>query len=600
MCQHIEVYIRLSKADPTKTTALSNAFVSDMKRRFKELKSQITKAIVTEDAFGLNQPTIYSASPVGKFNFPRSADKVNAFMGWLDGQVQKGILSVKEGAQLGQAVEGAWTNKYISDSYNRGITRGRYELGKAGFNLPAGTTAVGSMMNPFHIDRLGLLYSRTYSDLKGITNSMDNQISKVLSQAMGDGDNPRTIARKLNAVISGGGATLGITDSLGRFIPAERRAAMLARTEIIRAHHQATIQEYRNWNVEGVSVQAEFSALGDACPECQELATGGVNNDGIYTLDEIENMIPVHPNCRCLALPFLPEVEDVKTQEEAGVTETSPGESIPTEGTSISQVPTTGLIDDPVKEMFENAGDADDYMIYRKKYDKMFSQFTAEEKEAWITYVNSEDSPRGKVIVDIEGMRAKMQDTLGNSKEVFENFISEWQTNPCSKPCVEMKFQTFTLEKGQESFVIRTHYKEMAEKWVTDMDEGLMTDYIKIRAFNQSYMDWIGVADEITLYRGTGGNTGRTMSRALTSLSKTHRTKWTIQDANLTGYTDDIAIANHFGRNNSGVTVKIKIGKSEIFLHKDLIRGMTQGFWRENEFILIGKNRKINIKDLYF
>jgi hypothetical protein len=75
---------------------------------------------------------------------------------------------------------------------------------------------------------------------------------------------------------------------------------MIARTETIRAHHLANIQEYRNWAVAGVIVQAEWVTAGDnrVCLKCGEMAKAGP-----YTLDQIETMIPAHPMCRCIALP---------------------------------------------------------------------------------------------------------------------------------------------------------------------------------------------------------------------------------------------------------------------------------------------------------
>jgi very-short-patch-repair endonuclease len=145
------------------------------------------------------------------------------------------------------------------------------------------------------MDRVGLLYIRVFNELKGITSAMDLQITKVLSQAMLDGDGPRFAARKLVKTISGMGEDLGITDALGRYIPAMRRAEMLARTEMIRAHHLGMIQEYRNWALEGVYVLAEFLTAGDdrVCKVCAEIEAQGKE----YTLDEAEGMIPVHPNC---------------------------------------------------------------------------------------------------------------------------------------------------------------------------------------------------------------------------------------------------------------------------------------------------------------
>jgi SPP1 gp7 family putative phage head morphogenesis protein len=145
-----------------------------------------------------------------------------------------------------------------------------------------------------------------FQDLKGITATMDTQISRILAQGMVDGDGPRLIARKLLSTINGTGTgELGITDTLGRFIPARRRAEMLARTEIIRAHHLATIAEYRNWGVLGISVKGEWRTAGDSrvCEKCQQL------EGKVFTLDEIEPMIPLHISCRCIALPYIEELK---------------------------------------------------------------------------------------------------------------------------------------------------------------------------------------------------------------------------------------------------------------------------------------------------
>jgi SPP1 gp7 family putative phage head morphogenesis protein len=299
--------------DPTHTTALRNAFSKAMKARFLELKRVIRQALIEQDCFGLDKYRIIANQMVppgnGAFNYLRDPDKVEAFMRWLRQQVNKGVLSVGAFQQLGMAMEQAWTNLYILDSYKRGVIRARAELKKAGFTIPSLEDAGGieALINgtPFHMDRVGLLYTRVYSDLNGITNAMDSIISRILAQGMIDGDNPTLLARKLVASIDGTNlGTLGITDSIGRFIPAERRAIMLARTEVIRAFHLGAIQEYRNWGLAEVFVKAEWMTAGDdrVCEHCASL------EGKIFTLDEIEPLIPYHPYCRCIALPYIEEI----------------------------------------------------------------------------------------------------------------------------------------------------------------------------------------------------------------------------------------------------------------------------------------------------
>jgi len=298
--------------DPTRTTSLRNAFARDMRRRFKELMQIIRIAIVERDCFGLiHRVTTHQMTPPfeSAFAFARSAVKVEEFMQWLQQQVDLGLLTIQQFQQIGSGVETVWTNMYVQDSYKRGVIRARAEMIAAGKNIPSIEASGGIdvvMSTPFHMDRVGLLYSRVYSDLKGITNAMESIISRILAQGMIDGDGALLLARKIVAAIDGTNlGTLGITDRLGRFIPAEVRAEMLARTELIRAFHLATIQEYRNWKVLNIQVQGEWKTAGDdrVCDRCASL-------DGkLFTLDEIEPMIPLHPMCRCIALPYIKELE---------------------------------------------------------------------------------------------------------------------------------------------------------------------------------------------------------------------------------------------------------------------------------------------------
>jgi len=308
----------LNNYDPTRTTTLRTQFAAEMGRRFRALRGIIRKAIIDQNCFGLTRqdelyllPSAYGAMTLpghNAFAFPRSSDKVEGFMEWLGQQQEIGILEMP-GSQIGRGVEQAWTNKYIQSSYQKGIVRARQELRKAGYRsragdeipaLETGGQISAAFNQPFHADRVGLLYSRTFSDLKGITAAMDTQISRVLAQGIADGLPPRQIAKLLTRTISGPVGGLGITDTLGRFIPAERRAKILARTEIIRAHHSATIQEYKNWGAEGVTVRAEWTTAGDGrvCADCAAL------EGKEFSLAQIESKIPLHPQCRCLALPL--------------------------------------------------------------------------------------------------------------------------------------------------------------------------------------------------------------------------------------------------------------------------------------------------------
>jgi len=259
------------------------------------VRKDIGTTVGTNDALGLKDPnhfiTLQAAGP-REFAFRQSADKMEAFMAWLQEQVDRDILEVEYGA--GQAIVGyeGWQDVYITRSYKKGMKRAQDELVKAGAAVPISDSALqAAFFAPIHADRVGMLFARNFRELKGITEAMDQAISRSLAESIAEGRGPMQAARILQKRVG----AIGIN-----------RARTMARTEIIRAHHSAMINTYRSAGIEGVIIRAEWRTAGDfrVCEECEAL------EGEVFTLDEIENMIPLHPNCRCIALPYLPTPEE--------------------------------------------------------------------------------------------------------------------------------------------------------------------------------------------------------------------------------------------------------------------------------------------------
>jgi SPP1 gp7 family putative phage head morphogenesis protein len=292
------------KLDPTKTALVRRKFEADLRRRFSVLLGLIRSAIVDDDGFGLVTGTgiigIAVAQVVGarttianrrQFDFPRSTDKVRSFMAWLRSQESKEILSVAPGIPIEAAAQTAWSNLYIDTAYRRGIRQSVGQLQKAGASV-SDRWVSSAFLRPVHADRVGLIYTRTYSGLAGITQSMDARISRVLSLALAEGQSPRQIARDLNREVD-----IGLN-----------RARMIARTEVISAHAESSLNTYQEAGVLGVGVEAEWLTTGDGlvCELCEELAGKEL------TIEEARNMLPRHPNCRCA---WIPKIEDARGLE---------------------------------------------------------------------------------------------------------------------------------------------------------------------------------------------------------------------------------------------------------------------------------------------
>jgi SPP1 gp7 family putative phage head morphogenesis protein len=261
-----------------------------MIRRFKLLRQLIVTTVAKNDAFGLRGgPIVNEPGRQFQFAFPRASDKVSAFMEWLRSQQQAGILEIQGGTSIQASGARSWMNVYIDGSYQRGIRQAGQELRSAGANVS--DRYLDAAFNlPVHADRVGLIYTRTYSDLRGVTEAMDTQISRVLAQGLIDGLGPMELASEI----------VDRVDSIGIV-----RARTIARTEIIAAHAEASLNSYEEAGLEGVAVMAEFATANDnaVCPECEEL------EGKTFLIDEARGMIPVHPNCRCA---FIPSIEDAR------------------------------------------------------------------------------------------------------------------------------------------------------------------------------------------------------------------------------------------------------------------------------------------------
>ena len=304
--------LRTNAYDPTRTTVLRNRFARDMKRRFFALARLVSQAVISDDVFGLDNRSgsggifVQQSPGYRAWEFATDSEKINRFRTWVNREVEAGVFSFE--SRPGTSGR-RWTDRYIASSYQagmrRGITESKRELrsvGRGGLELAEESEPIGvRFFHPVHSERVEVLYTRVWTELRKVTDDMAADMDVVLSQGLIEGRGPRQIGRALNKVITGRGGSLELVDRLGRRISSARRAEMIARTEVIRAHHMGNIQEIRNFMIPNVVVIAEWSTAGDhrVCPLCQDRA------GKVYSLAEIEGLIPLHPLCRCVVIPVI-------------------------------------------------------------------------------------------------------------------------------------------------------------------------------------------------------------------------------------------------------------------------------------------------------
>lgn len=249
-----------SKRDPTRTKTLRDEFEADVSRRFRDLSKRAEAYVKSE-----------------RFEFTRDKDKIPQFRKWLREQNAE-VLEIGAG-NLSSEVD--WANKYINRAYGAGVNSSASKLRKAGA-LVEPSFVGGAFNRPIHADRLGIIYTRTYTELEGISAAVDTQLSRILADGVGTLA-PAAIARQVTAAITGIGT---------------KRAKMLVRTEVINAHAEATLNAYTEAGLEGVEVEPEWLTAVGACDLCLQLQSRGP-----YTIQEARGLIPVHPNCKCSWAP---------------------------------------------------------------------------------------------------------------------------------------------------------------------------------------------------------------------------------------------------------------------------------------------------------
>lgn len=292
-CSHhvADADVELTRQDPTGTTGLRKRFESEMVRRFRKLRALIVRSLVENDALGLRAVTD-AAIPRREFQFARTPEKVGLFMAWLREQQAIEVLGIRPGAPMVTA-EQAWTATYIESAYQKGIRDAGAKLRKAGAQV-APSWIEEAFSRPVHADRAGLAFTRTFSELEGVTQAMDQQISRVLAEGLAQGKNPMAIARDITNRVE----KIGVT-----------RARMIARTETIAAHADATLNSYEEAGIMGVDVEAEVLITLGACPICV-----GLSQNGPYTMNEARGLLPAHPNCRCALTPVVTNGSEIQLQ----------------------------------------------------------------------------------------------------------------------------------------------------------------------------------------------------------------------------------------------------------------------------------------------
>lgn len=292
---------RPERLDPTRTTTLQRRFAQVLRGKYRRLGTRINSLLFKEDAFGLiADSNLLESKPVAnlrtlafvantRFRFLSSPQKVLAFRLWLEDEF-KGILDATDENNT----EDAYWRSYINKGYEIGTGRAFDDARKAGlFESGAGSSVRdfyrgsrheflrSSFSNPVTVEKVKVLASRTFTDLKGVNDDLSKRLRRHLLDGMVQGVNPREVGKQISK-------SLGI---------AQNSATRIARTEIVRAFNEGALDAYEKMGVEEIGIAVEWTTATGACPLCQPM-------DGVVLrVKDARGKLPRHPNCRCAIVP---------------------------------------------------------------------------------------------------------------------------------------------------------------------------------------------------------------------------------------------------------------------------------------------------------
>jgi len=275
------LYDALSE-DPTGTLTIREEYAQRLRGAYDRIITAIREAVRDNDVLGLENEALVTAPR--NFSFDTDDRKLEEFERWLDEAQTENVLQIIERDN----------NRFIERAYEKGVRDADSNLRDAGA-VSAGLSreeARQVVQMPTHERKLQTIFSRNFQQLRGITQAVDQQVSRELAEGIAAGQNPTEMARSI----------VDRVDKIGK-----TRATTLARTETINAHSSATIERYRQQGVEEVGIEPEVQIQTatdqKVCEQCADAA-----GRGPWTLDEFEGseyQPPLHPNCRCSVIPIV-------------------------------------------------------------------------------------------------------------------------------------------------------------------------------------------------------------------------------------------------------------------------------------------------------
>lgn len=275
--------------DPTQTATLRLRYSQAFGSRWAKVKKAVTFNIIGPPGIIITS----NADPrlvVDSTNPDRVAEQMILWLSLIEDQKVLEVARAGNGEVIWRS---NWQNPFVRQAYLRGIRQANLYLRSIGVKFTEQTISE-LIADPFYSASLRNLFESNYLALQTVKQAGDNAIAitirDVLVKGYAEGQTNAKIARNLNDAIK---------DRIGKI--SLHRSRMIARTEIISAHAEATLDSFEKRGILEVRAEVELLTAMDSrvCPICSGL------EGQTFTIAAARGVIPVHPLCRCTWLPVV-------------------------------------------------------------------------------------------------------------------------------------------------------------------------------------------------------------------------------------------------------------------------------------------------------
>jgi SPP1 gp7 family putative phage head morphogenesis protein len=259
-------------------------FEAEVGRRFALLRREIFELIANENVFGMVEGQTVNA----RWTFSSATNAIAQFKTWLAARADKLILQ-KDAAP---EARGSWIGTHITRAYYKGVEQAASYLKGKSDNAGPSSLFGRALRTPVNLKKVELVKARAFAELEGVTKSMEVQLGNILADGLVRGENPLKVARDMTKQVK----------SIEK-----KRARTIARTEMIRAHAEGSLDAMKQLGVQYVGIDVEWTATmidhdkgifeEKVCDKCRALS--GM----VIPIEKATGLIPRHPNCRCAFVP---------------------------------------------------------------------------------------------------------------------------------------------------------------------------------------------------------------------------------------------------------------------------------------------------------